>query len=193
MKKNKEDFIANLEERLNLLEKEKRDSVLKKYKTTITKRVKAGEKEEDVIDSFGDIDLLSNNILKDNGIKKTTNTKENSKNIPNSKNFFGDFFVTVKGVVDNITKSDYKNIFLMIGELLLIIVVVSLLKLPFILGRELLLSLYDSMGTGFVSTQSRLTSTLIDLAYIVFAVFIFINLFTTRFQKYIENKKEKKK
>ena len=189
---NKDEFIKELENRLELLEKEKRNAVIKKYKTTITKRINNKESEEDIIVSFGDIELLSNNILRDHGVKKEVKNKKGEKTTQIDKDFFGDFITTVKEILDTITKKDYKTILLIVGELLLIIIAVCLLKIPFILGRELLLNLYDSIGIGFASRQSEITATLIDLGYIVFAVFVFIHLFTTRFKKYVVDKKKKK-
>lgn len=176
---NKEEFIKELESKLELLDDEKKSEVIKKYKTTITNRKKKKEKEEDIIASFGDIELLTKNILKENNVKTPEVKQKESANL-----FFENFFSTLRGVVSAISEKDFKTIFLIIGELLLIIIVVCLLKIPFILGRDLLLSLYDSLGGGYNTKAADITITLFELAYILFAVFIFINQFTNRFKKY---------
>ena len=180
----REEFLNKLTEKLSPLEEEKRQAIINDYESKIKTRLKNKEKEDDIIASFGDIDLLTKRILKNNIVQDEVTKKEKIS----YGSFFGEFYNTLLDVLDNISKKDFKTIFIIIGELLLIILIVILLKLPFIVVRELLLNVVGSTGAGYQNAGATTIRTLLDIAYVIFAVLLFMNIFTTRFKKYRKEK-----
>lgn len=72
----KKNFIKSLIERIDFLEIDEINQIVKEYEDIIKKRTKNGEKLKDVIDSFGNIDILAKNILKERKKSKFNNFKK---------------------------------------------------------------------------------------------------------------------
>jgi len=71
-------------------------------------------------------------------VKKTKSIpKKVEKKEPIKKGYFNDFFKSINDLIDYFYKKSSKDILKVVVELLLIVIFISLLKLPFILFRDL--------------------------------------------------------
>ena len=116
-------------------------------------------------------------------VKKTKSIpKKVEKKEPIKKGYFNDFFKSINDLIDYFYKKSSKDILKVVVELLLIVIFISLLKLPFILFRDLLLNFLDIFGFHGNSLAAILVFRLVDIVYIIFAVILFISLFKKRFK-----------
>ena len=178
---NKDEFLKELDQKIDVLEKDEREKIIKKYKTQITKRLNKGENEEEVIASY-DIDKEVSSILDEHGVSDNKTTKSSSKG------FFGDLIDTVEGLVDSVSKKSAKEIFFMLLEIVLIILLVALFKIPFEFIKEILISLFSALGGTLANTFMYITNLIVEIVYFVFAVIVFIVIFKKRFEKYKKTK-----
>ena len=175
---NKEDFLKELDKKIDVLKKDEREKIIKKYKTQITKRVNKGEDEETVVASY-DVDKLAKEILDGYGVKS-----DKAATKTESKGFFGDLVATIEGLVDSLSKKSGKEILFLLLEIIIILVIVALLKIPFVFIRDLLMNIFNLLGTPFTSVIMKIISISVEIIYILFAIIVFIVIFKKRFEKY---------
>jgi len=113
--------------------------------------------------------------------KKTIPKKEIKKEEP-VKGYFNEFISSINNLIDYFYKKSTKEILKVIVELLILVIFISLLKLPFILFRDLLLNFFDIFGFHGDSLIALLIYRIVDIIYIIFAVMLFIGLFKKRFK-----------
>ena len=116
---------------------------------------------------------------------KKTQTVTKSKDIKeeqNKKGYFNDFIKAINNFIDYFDKKDFKDVLKVIVELLIIIFFIALLKLPFILFRDLTLNFFDVLGVSNSSLVGILIYRIVDIVYILLAIVLFIELFKKRFK-----------
>jgi len=124
---------------------------------------------------------MAKKVTKKKSEKKET-PKKNTKKEPVKKGYFNEFISAINNLIDYLYKSNSKAILKVVIELLILVIFISLLKLPFILFRDLLLSFFDIFGFHGDSLIALFIYRLIDIIYIIFAVVLFIGLFKKRFK-----------
>jgi len=205
----KQEFLEALESKLDSLNSEDRKKVIRKYKSTITRRLNKNEKETKIILSFGDIDFLAEEILATHQVEKKdvkeevkkeekTSKKEEkiTEDVPETKEekvgYFQGFLNSINNLIDSFQKNNFKGNLKLALELLLIVIFISLLKLPFILLRDIILDYFNILSVSGDSSVTILIYRIIDIIYIIFAVLVFVNMIKKRFSKVKINSVEKK-
>lgn len=178
---NKEEFASRLETSLDIFEDSVKKQEIGNYLKKIEEREKNGESEEEIIKSFGTITEITETILKSHGI----NPKKLSKKNGFIYKQFEELFQVIHHVIDEMSKNDFQNNLKIILDLLILIAFICLLKIPFILVRNLGDSLITNLNITFMS---GIWGLIVDIIYIIVALVVFMNIFN----KYFKNIKAKK-
>ena len=183
---NQEEFIKKLRDRLEIFEENVIDEEVNYYLEQIEKQKDQNLEEEQIIASFGDLDTIQKNIFKKHGINPSKVLKKEGFIYKK----FEELFQVIHRVVDGMSKNSFQENFKILFDLLILIVFICLLKIPFILVRNLGDSLFAYVSIPLIS---EIWGIIIDLVYIVVAVMVFVNIFTKWFKNLKLNKKIKGK
>ena len=110
---NKEEFANRLETSLDIFEDSVKKQEIDPYLKKIEERENNGEKEEDIIKSFGSIAEITEKILKEHGI----NPKKLSKKNGFIYKHFEELFQVIHHVIAEMSKNDFQNNLKIILEL----------------------------------------------------------------------------
>lgn len=183
----KEEFLKKLSENLDIFLVEEREKEIDIFRKKIEEmQVKKQLTEEEIIKSFGTIESIRKEILKKHGI--------NYKKVSSKQNLlyqkFEELFTVIHKLVDKMGKYSWQENSLIIINVLVLILLISFIKIPFILIR----TIGDSLLTNFASPfVLEIWSLGVELCYIVIAVMVFVNVFTKMFENISFPKKKKKK
>ncbi len=167
---NRDTFLKSLRKHLSFLEKEELEKEILIYINKID-----GSKMSDVevIQSFGKMDDIVKDVCKKHGI--------NYKTVKVNDNWFKRFYNELVDLSTILKNSDGKKRGKILLDVLLLIVITCVLKIPFIFVRDL--------GDQFVGTvlQNDMTilaiwGLIIEFVYIVVALYFFVHTFEKWFQ-----------
>lgn len=167
---NRDTFLKSLRKHLSFLEKEELEKEILIYINKID-----GSKMSDVevIQSFGKMDDIVKDVCKKHGI--------NYKTVKVNDNWFKRFYNELVDLSTILKNSDGKKRGKILLDVLLLIVITCVLKIPFIFVRDL--------GDQFVGTvlQNDMTilaiwGLIIEFFYIVVALYFFVHTFEKWFQ-----------
>ena len=100
------------------------------------------------------------------------------------------FIETMKEIFAYCTKSSFKDLLKLLGELLVIILIITAFKLPFIMIRDFGIEVMTSMGFKFSNIILLIWNLAFDLSYLVIGLLIFINIINKRYENINEEKKD---
>ena len=183
---NKEMFVKKLKDKLDILEDSVQEEEINEYVKKIEEQEKSDLKEEDIIKSFGSINEISRKILKKHGINPNKVLKKDRFLYKK----FEELFEVIHKVVDVMSKNSLEENAKIILDILILIAFVCLLKIPFVAIRDLGDSLLSYTS---IPVLYNLWGILIDIIYIIVAVFVFMNIFTKWFKNLKSTKKLKVK
>lgn len=169
---NKEQFLEELEKHLDILTTEAKEEELKKYQTMIL----SGEQ----------IDIEK--IVKEIYLRRGINPEKVLKKDKFIYSKFEELFKIIHNVVEKMSENNLEENVKIILDLLVLIFLICLIKIPFILVRNLGDSLLEVINVPPLLTVWGL---IIDIVYIIVAFIVFINIFSKWF-KNIKTKKGKK-
>lgn len=120
-------------------------------------------------------------VVEETKAQETEVTQTNEKKKKRSlKELMEQFIQTIKEVGTYFTKKPFKDILLLVGEILVIIILLCLLKIPFSLIRDVFINVLFSM-----EVQSKLIMNLLyvifGLPYYIMAILLFMKLFVDRY------------
>ena len=183
---NQEEFIKKLRDGLDILEDNVIDEEVNHYVEEIEKQKNQNINEEQIIASFGNLDTIQKSIFKKHGINPSKVLKKEGFLYKK----FEELFEVIHRVVDIMSKNSFQENIKILFDLLILIIFICLLKIPFILVRNLGDSLFTYTSIPLIS---EIWGILIDLIYIVIAVMVFVNIFTKWFKNLKVTKKIKGK
>lgn len=180
----KEDFLNELREKISVLNKEEQDDIINEYKEHIEEKLKKKQKEEKIIEELGSVEELSREILDAYKINEEYSNKKAGVK------FFETCNNVIETIVEKFAKKSFGEIVRFILELLIILLLIAVLKLPFVLIESLGDGVFNSLLSPVGSILEDVWRFLIELCYLVIAFFVFINIFKVR---YLDNNIKKKK
>lgn len=183
---NQEEFIKKLRDHLDIFEDNVIDEEVNHYVEEIEKQKNQNINEEQIIASFGNLDTIQKSIFKKHGINPSKVLKKEGFLYKK----FEELFEVIHRVVDIMSKNSFQENIKILFDLLILIIFICLLKIPFILVRNLGDSLFTYTSIPLIS---EIWGILIDLIYIVIAVMVFVNIFTKWFKNLKVTKKIKGK
>jgi len=160
----RKEFLKLLRQRLTFLSKEELEKEVLYYINEIDKSKKS---DEEVIKSFGSID----NIVKDVCKKRGLDYKKVSKN--NGFKFFQNYYNELIDLSDIFKNGDRNKRIKLLLDLLLLLVVTCVLKIPFIFVRNLGDSLFGIVFNGNIMVLA-IWGLVIEILYVILALSFFM-------------------
>ena len=168
----KDEFLRILDRKLQVINERERRDIIDEYRTHIEMKVQEGKTEAEAIEDFGDIDELVNEILDAYKI----NTKQVNNSFDHKFNsFMDDLFEGFQRFLGSFTSLDVEDVVRLVFEILTILILLLILRIPFALvsslGYELLHSL---IGFGIGNVLAHIWELIISIAYIVLFIVVFV-------------------
>lgn len=160
-----------LEEKLVFLVDNEKTKEIKKYTDVIDSYVKLGQSEVDAVASLGDLDDLVLAIYLSHGLdyKKLMSGKISGKG----------FIGALKNFFRILSSPDKKNARDAILYLIYLILIVVLMKVVFILLRDISFNIFNEIFSG--NLFDKVYYILFEVVYIFSALLVFISSFIKRF------------
>lgn len=181
----KKEFIKNLREKLDILEEKEINDIIEEYSGYIDEKIQNGSTEEDAIKDFGDIDELATELLR---AYKINVEKQNHE-----KNVFSTIVDKVNHVMDSIILSfgnkSSREILRMLIEIFVILLAIGLCKIPFHFLEEIGYNVFMIFQNNFGRSLYRIWKFIVEFAYLIFAIVLFLKIFEKRYLKNNENVK----
>ncbi len=180
-------FLKNLRKKLESLDPNEVDDIIKEYKSYIEEKMESGMKEEDAVSSFGEVDELANELLK---TYKSPHKKDSSDPI-------GDFsrkvITTIENFASDFSKKSNKEIMEFVIELGVLILFIIICHFPV----SLLINLGRDIFNVFTNPINRIFFAIwkfvLEFTYAIVSIFVFLVIFENRYLKPKEKVKTKPK
>lgn len=178
----KEEFLRVLERKLDVINEKERKDIIDEYRTHIEMKMQEGKSEEEVIQDFGDIDELVEEIL--DAYKINTQRVNQSFDAKLNK-VLDSLFESFQRFLGSLTSLDVDDVVRLVFEILVILILLSLLHIPFRIISSIGSSLLHSVGGyGIGSLLAMVWRFIIGLAFVVIFVVVLINLCSKRLSRY---------
>ncbi len=180
----KEEFLKKLRKKLEMLENSEVEDIINEYAGYIEEKIESGVKEEEAVESFGDVEELANELLAAYKIKVK---KENDP--------IGDFskkvMETINLIVDELSEKSSKEILQFIIEICVLLFMIGICRIPvsmlISLGKEVFYILSSPINRIFF----MIWKFVLEFAYLILSILVFVRIFEKRYLTKIErNKKE---
>lgn len=158
------EFLKELRKRLSFLNKEELEKEVLYYINEIDKSKKT---DEEVIKSFGSINDIVKKVCLSHGIEYKSVSRKGFMN------WFKQFYDGIQDFASIFKNSDGKKKLKLLGDLLFLIIITCVLKIPFIFVRNL----GDNMIETFFSsnlTFLALWGLFVEILYVIIALSFFI-------------------
>lgn len=180
---NKEEFKKKLENSLEIFNEETKREEINKYLEKIVEEEKNGLEEKEAIKKIGTIESIQKEIMILHGLDPKKVVRKNGY----IYHKFEELFKVIHKVVDQMSKNSFQENAKIILDLLVLIFVICLIKIPFILVRNIGDSILIVLD---IPRILDIWGLLLDVIYIIVGLMIFTNIFTKWF-KNLNGKKEK--
>ncbi|MEG0735319.1 MAG: DUF1700 domain-containing protein [Longicatena sp.] len=179
---NKEEFLSTLDRKLQLINESERRDIIDEYRTHIEMKVQDGKSEEEAIEDFGNIDELVDEIL---DAYKINTSRANQSFDRKFNSFMDNLYDGFKRFIGSFTSLEVDDVVRLIFEILVILIILSVLHLPFSfvgsLGGSLLRNIIP-LGIGHL--LGGIWKVVIELAYVVVFIVIIVNVVMKRINRY---------
>lgn len=194
----KKEFLRILENNLMILEEKERKDIINDYTEMIEEKIKSGQSEKETIDSFGNVDEVSQEILSSYKINTDYNKKkvDAKKVIENSESWIKktakNLSVATTEFFDSLKSNrelSVELVFEILIKILILLVVCAILKLPFMVIERLgsgIFGIFDPFDAILIIIWKLLVS----VCYLVGCIILFFAFFKNYF-KSEENKPKK--
>lgn len=201
----KRTFIKNLKERLAILDSKEVDDIVLEYTNIIDDKMKDGKTEKEAILDFGDIDELASEILKAYKVNPNYGKHDDKIDLNECKDNFEDWVKRGASKLTEVTKNAFNEIkekdsdfsvetvFEIIIKAIVLLVILAVLKLPFMLIESLGDTIIYSAFFPLSHVLGFIWSMLVWVLYIIACVFVGIAMFKKNITIEKEVKKEIKK
>lgn len=172
---NRNNYLQSLKDGLCFLDEAYQQQKILEVDAQINLLIQTGKTEEEAILDLGDVQELIRKIYIDNHVnleKLQTNQKLTHQkfNFSKLKKLFEVFQHTIDVMSKNSAKANGKIIF----DLLLLILLTSLFKIPFVVVRQFGVSLLDVFSVPLLIT---IWYFIVEILYWAFAIFFFLYIF----------------
>lgn len=167
---NRNEFLHSLRKHLSFLEKEELEREVLYYINQIDS---SKSSDEEVIKSFGSMNSIIKKVCKKHKI--------NYKNITKKENWFKKFYNELIDLSSVLKNSDGKTRMNILLDLLLLVIVTCVLKIPFIFIRDLGDRLTETLLNSNIAVLA-MWGLLNEISYVILALTFFIKTFDKWFQ-----------
>ena len=164
----KEEFLNKLRKKLDVLED-------KEIEDIISEKVNRGLTEEEAVSELGDLNEIASDLL--SAYKVKTKDTNYLKKFINKVSMMFDYFLK------ELENKNWKDILKIIIEIGLIIVLILVLKIPFLLFKDLGWTIFSGFSSPISNLFYGIWSFIIEISYLIIAVILFIKIIERRYFK----------
>lgn len=186
----KEQFIAQLDKKLQVIKEDERKDIIDEYINHIDMKVQEGKTEEEAIEDFGDIDELVNDIL--DAYKINTNATNDRHMEDKFNDYLDTAFEKFKQFVSSFTMLDMDDVVKLLFEIFVVLIALIILRIPFYMVSSFGSSLLNSLGFGIGSILGAIWSFTITVIYIIVLIVVLVNVCSKRLQRYRNHESDKR-
>ncbi len=181
----KEEFLNKLRKRLDVLEEKEVEDILTEYEGYIDEKIEAGSTEEEAVNSFGDVDLLADELLKAYKVKV-------SKNEDPIGNFANKIVKIIDRLINDLSKKSPKEIARFIIEIFVILLLIGLCHIPVSMLVNLGSNVFNILSSPLNRIFYTIWSFVLEFAYAILAIVVFVRVFNYRYLQNVSLEEEPK-
>ena len=171
----KQEFLNKLRKKLDILEDKEIDDIISEYEGYIEKKVARGLTEEEAVKELGDINEIVNDLLAAYKVKQ--------KNSNSLNHWINKISIGLDHFLNELSSKSGKDIIKFVIEILLIIFLILILKIPFLLIKDLGWHIFSSLASPIANIFYGIWSFIIELSYFILAIVLFIKIIQKRYLK----------
>lgn len=195
-----EKFLETLESHLTLLEEQEQKKIIKRYQNELSSKMKDGMTETEAIRSLGSMDDIVSQLYeeyhldKKNIGKKDTIGEKLERILRSCAKFLADTCAETAYYLNHISSSAWETIFEILLKVLILGIVISVMKFPFLCIENLLQYLLNFLFYPFDRVLSVILSFTTSILYLILCITLAIVMFKGYAKKgHLIKEKEKKK
>ncbi|MDE5540094.1 MAG: DUF1700 domain-containing protein, partial [Bacilli bacterium] len=178
---NKEEFLNKLRKKLSVLEDSEIEDIISEYRGYIEEKVNVGLTEEEATKELGDIDEIARDLLAAYKVKSEPEEGTFSK-------FINKLSVGLDNFMESLNDKSAKDIIKVLIEIVIILFLICLLKIPFAMIRDLGSNIFEELVNPVGSVFSGLWRFIIELSYVIVAILFFFKMFEQRYFRDVSEK-----
>lgn len=176
---NKEEFLTKLRKKLSILEDSEIEDIVSEYEGYIEEKVGSGLTEEEAVKELGDFDEIVNDLLAAYKVKVPSNEEGGFTKFIN---YLGD---GLDNLMDSLNNKSGKDIVKFLIEIIIIIFIIALLKIPFTMVKNLAYNIFYELGSPLNHIFRTIWFFITDISYIIVSIVFFIKMLEKRYFKNI--------
>ncbi len=180
----KDEFLRKLRKKLDILEEDEVEDIIEEYDGYIKEKMENGSTEEEAVSSFGDVDTLSNELLKAYKVK-----------VNKSEDFIGNFANKIIKIIDQLindfSKKTPREIVQFVIEIFCIAIIIALFHVPVSMLVDLGENVFNILSSPLNRIFFTIWSFVLEFAYFILAIVFFVRIFDLRYLKNAEKNTEK--
>lgn len=174
---NKEEFLKKLRKRLDILEDSEIEDIVSEYEGYIDEKVSLGLTEKEAVKELGDFEEIVNDLLAAYKVKPN-NKEDNTMNKVINK-----ISIAIDNFMDSLNDKSGKDILRVLIEIIIILFLICLLKIPFSMIRDLGSNIFEEIAFPIGNIFSIIWHFIIEISYIIVSFIFFIKMFEKRYFK----------
>lgn len=178
---NKEEFLTKLRKKINILEDSEIEDIVSEYEGYIEEKVSRGLTEEEAVKELGDLNEITRDLLAAYKVKEPESTWSFNAWISKISKYIDNF-------IDTLSKKSFKEIIRYLIEIILILIVIGILKIPFEILKEFGWDVFHELNNTIGNTFYSIWAFIIELTYFILAVLVFFKIIDRRYFKNISEK-----
>ena len=171
----KEKFLESLRKKLSILEESEIEDILTEYEGYIEEKIAKGSTEEEAVNSMGNVNELAKDLLSAYKIKTEEKNKDTLNNLVDS------FMQVFDRIISVFANKSFNEIVRFILELVFIFIIIAICKIPFEIIENMGRGIFSSFGTMPFRVVNGVWNFILEFAYLIFAILLFIKIFESRY------------
>lgn len=172
----KEKFLESLRKKLSILEESEIEDILTEYEGYIEEKITQGSTEEEAVKSMGNVNELAKDLLSAYKIKT-----EEGKNQDTFNSLVDSFMNVFDRIISVFAHKSFQEIVRFILELVFIFIIIAICKIPFEIIESMGRGIFESFGVTGFRVVNGIWNFILEFAYLIFAVLLFIKIFESRY------------
>lgn len=169
----KNTYLQTFKNGLSIFEESYQQKQVLDLEQKISKKVASGKTEEEALTELGDVAAQIRLIYQKNHVAEKAQ----------KTSFFAEKYESlldiIHRIIDVMSKNSAKANMKIIFDILILIFLVCIIKIPFILVKDLVESLLAFLSSPFINS---LWNFIVELSYVFIAIIVFLNIFRRWFQ-----------
>ena len=170
---NKQEFLNKLRKKLEVLEDKEIEDIISEYEGYIEEKASRGLTEEEAVKELGDFNEIVSDLL------AAYKVKQKESNVLNR--FINKISSGFDYILNELSNKSGKDILKFVIEICLIIFLIMILKIPFLLIKDLGWHIFNGLASPIADIFYGIWSFIVELSYFILAVILFIKIIERRY------------